>query len=131
MKPHSTQHPFTLGSFELEEIIPRLDNFETAVAIVDVNGKVVRANGLWTRRGGTGLCSEVGNDLIGACCRAAGKGCNAGFKLCEELRAVLEEQTESCDWLPATGERIRIARLVSGSGTYALVAFGERLAEAA
>lgn len=131
MKPQSTKPPFALGPFSLEEVIPRLDNFETAVAIVDEHGHVVRANGLWARRAGSKLCSAVGDNLVSACGNATNGGSQIGFRLRQELRNILDGRTESCDWLPATGERIRLARLVSGSGTYALVAFGDRLAEVA
>ena len=131
MKPQSSQHPFALAPFTLEEIITRLDDFESAIAIVDEQGQVVRSNGLWARRAGSALWSAVGEDLIQACEKATENGSDDGFELREELRNILDGRTDSCDWLPATGERIRLVRLVSGSGTYALVAFGERLARAA
>lgn len=97
MKPHPTKYPFALTALSLEDVLPRLDNFETAVAIVDERGRVVRANGLWDRRKGLELWSAVGDDLDSACEKAAGNGSHTGFRLGEELRNILGGRTESCD----------------------------------
>lgn len=114
---------FSEAPLDLDAIMMRLHQFESPLAVVDEDGRVVDANGPWQQRAGDQLWCAVGQDLGSICGQAAEAGDAQAERLCRELQGVLKGRTEFCEWDDPEGDRVRLARLVGVSGNYALAAF--------
>ncbi len=113
---------FAQAPFALEHLLQRLDQYETPLAVVDEEGRVVDANGPWKRREGLSLWCGIGEVLasIDPELPADGDGLE---RLAKELGGVLRGRTQFCEWDAESGEHVSLTRLVAVSGNYALAVF--------